>query len=829
MKKYIANSKLMYFLAILLIAVFMLNTNPFKGETVAPMDLLLQYPGWQNVDIKYSPIHPERSDIVDVKLPQWIVAKEQIRNVEFPFWNMNASGGYPEAHNFTRSIITPAFFVFAIIKNNATAFYFSNLTNVLIGMMGMFLFLSLFFNRSIGLFGAVVFMFSGFNAAWFFWPHIDTSIWIPWMLYFASMYLFEHKIKWIVSFILSAVLLNLGGFPIVAVMGYMALGIMILSYLIYNKYNLVKFIKEILSFAFFLIIAFLITMPFIYPLIELFDFIGGIGYRGGGTIYKLSDFKLFVNPFLYGEPRVEKTLYVGLLPLLLTFIGFYLLIKKKEFINIFAFILLLISLSIAFALINPDILRMMPILDHNPWNRFSLLVDFSLAIIASYALHTITHKVTNRLFYSLFFGLILIVQIMDQKILFNSFNNSISDKAFYPKTPTIEFVQKNIKPLQYAIADNGYIVSGTLGAYGISEWYAHAFKSHDEKKILNKLVKNPFRTATAAVIKCGNINYNSKYMDLLNIKYILCSSNLVKNIALWDNKGEQRAAPPLPQNSLSQKFVVSKTKKVDGVKLLVATYNNNNFKSNVKLSLFEQKTLVAETTVKKEKIKDNQWVTFVFKSPITLEKNEKYHIKVALVNPTKHDKLTIWSNVVNANANHKLFINGKPQNLTFKMEFIRNPNLSSKFKQYTVEPNITLIENKDVVGSAYFIKSLKGKSKSMRYSNIDVKILSNHRFKVKYNGTEDGYVILPMRYYNGWKAINVKTNKTMIVKKFIGMLPAIKVTSGDSFIFEYTPTNFTKTLYFSLIGWIFIFGLIIVNFRKKQGKNNETNNTNTML
>jgi len=81
----------------------MLGANPFKSETIAPMDLLVKYPGWQNTHLHIEPINGQRSDILDGKLPIWISAKHDLYEGELPLWNYQR-GGKPGL-TFTNSLL----------------------------------------------------------------------------------------------------------------------------------------------------------------------------------------------------------------------------------------------------------------------------------------------------------------------------------------------------------------------------------------------------------------------------------------------------------------------------------------------------------------------------------------------------------------------------------------------------------------------------------------------------------------------------------------------------------------------------------------------------
>jgi len=803
------NNDIKAYILLFLIAIFMLGANPFKSETIAPMDLLQNYQGWKNINIDIPHIHPERSDILDSRLPSWIEAKLTIYKGHLPEWNYVTAGGNPELFMFTNSLLTPAFLIFTVIKDNAIAFYFSNLINVLIGLIGMYLFLRVFFNRYASILGAITFMFSGFNAAWFFWPHVNTAIWAPWVLLSICKYLKTRKSSYLPLMTLSMLMLNLGGFPIVAVMTYMAVAIMVFIFLISKRLSFRNNIKIIFFLSIFSLLSVIIALPFIYPLVELFSWMGGIGYRHGGTCFKLSDFQLFINPYLYGVPRVEKTLYAGVVPIIFLILSIYFYQKKSQLIAKYGLILFLFSTTIAFSLINPDIIRMIPTLNSNPWNRFSFLIDMSLAIITAYVFNELIKLFKGKSWIYLFILSIFIIQITDQKILFHHFNASVPNSSFYPQTKTISYLQKHMKPFQYLIADNGYFVPGTLGAYGLSDWYAHSFHSIDEKKILTQMINKPFKTATAAMFPCSSIRFNSPYIDYLNIKSILCTSSLDPEIALWDNKRKQQPSPPLPVNSLIQNFQINKAMQIDGVKLLMATYGKKYASSDVKLVLMKNQVMIAYSIVEKKMITDNHWVLFKFIKSINLSKGH-YIIAVKMLNTKNAQPLTIWANI--GEKDNLLEVNGKKTDLSLKMILSQKKILPKKYKIIELEPNIHIIENTNVKGSSYFINSLQD-NQPISYDHIKTKMISNTKIQIDYTSVHQGWVILPIRYYPGWKAnINGQDVK---IEKFLGMLPAVHVAGECRILFEYAP-SYRKYLNLVSILGLFLLLFSIYKFRKRE-------------
>ena len=793
-------------LLLLMIALFMLGANPFKSQTVAPMDLLLKYPGWQNTGFHIPLVHGERSDILDGKLPIWLAAKHEIKQGEIPYWNY-VRGGKPGL-NFTNALFTPAFFTFALFENDAAGFYAANLVNVLIGLLGMYLFLSLFFRPSASIFGAVIFMFSGFNTAWFYWIHINTAVWTPWVLLSVYRYLDTGKRIYLPLVTLSMLMLNLGGFPMIAVMTYIALAFMVFGYLFTRRIPLSNAFSMLLYLALFSILGVVIALPFIYPLVELLHWSGGMGHRKTGSGFHLYDLKLFFNPDLYRYPHVETTFYVGILPLLALPAALYFYIRKPRFIAAFGMVLFLFAVSIAFTVIPLETIRKIPLLNSSLLTRFGYLIDLSLAIIAAYAFHELTRRIKTKKWVYLLIVLLLGVQIADQKRLFSRFNAVVPDDAFYASTKTLRYVQQHIKPFEYVIADRGYLIAGTLGGYGLKDWFAHSFHTAGEKETLSQLVNHPFQTPTSAMFSCDAIRLESPYMDLLNIRYILCTApiDLDENHALWDIDQDQTPAPNMPTNSLTQQFYLSHPETIDTIKLLMATYGAKHAAADVTLTLKKDNSTIASSTVSKEQIADNEWVRFRFSPQLHLQEGN-YTIALNMHGDQNQPPLTVWTTT----QAEGLYVNGKATKAAMKMLLAKDGNLTERYRLLDLEPHIHLIENRHVQGDAYFLPSL-GTDTVPEYHTVVTKRTANDSVTIHYNGSAAGWVILPMRKYPGWHVyVNGQEREAAT---FINMLPAVHVDGPAEIIFSYHPKYASYMYGLSLMGLLVLL-ISMLQFRRK--------------
>jgi uncharacterized membrane protein YfhO len=673
----------------------------------------------------------------------------------------------------------------------------------------MYLFLRIFFDPYASSFGAFIFMFSGFNSAWFFWPHVNTAIWTPWVFLTVYQYLHTEKKIYLALTAITMFMLNVAGFPMIAVMTYMSIAIMVFLFLSFQRYSLKKNISILLNLALFSLLGLMLSIPFIYPLVELLSWMGDMGSRHGGNGFSINDFKLFIDPYLYRYPQVETTFYVGILPVLFLFMSLFFIFRKVTFIALFGFILFLYALTIAFTLISPELIHKVPTLNSSLLTRFGYLIGVSLAIVAAYVLHEIYTRVKKKKWGLALIFILFMIQIVDQRNLFHAFNGPVPNASFYPKTKTISYLQKNMGSFQHIIADRGYLISGTLGGYGLNDWYAHSFHSLAEKNILSQLVNTPFKTPTSAMFSFSQVNLASPYMDYLAVKAIISTSySEYRHISLWDNQRPQQPSPNMPTNTLTQPFYIDKSIEINGITLKMATYGSAQASSDVELVLRKEGKVIAKVITQKDEIHDNIWVPFIFENLMTLDQGN-YSISLKMLDTNNVTALTVWSN--QNEKVYKLLVNNKAEPLSLKMALTQEKKQDEKYKVLNLEPNIYIIENQHVKNGAYFLSNLNTQT-AIDYSNITTTQASNTVIQIAYKGSKSGWVVLPMRNYPGWIArVN---GKQVEINSFLDMLPAIKVNGKSTILLEYAP-NYNKYTYLLALLGLLLLIFSILKFRKK--------------
>jgi hypothetical protein len=812
--------RLFPFIFLTICSVLILGANPFAGETVAPTDILANQPGWQNLDLEVATRHPARTDILDARLPRWLHAKASIRNGKLPIWNPAPINGIPAMQWLPAAIFTPAFAVFSSINDNATGYYFALLTNLIIAATGAYLLLlCLTNNRLAATFGAIVFAYCGFHAAWFYWAQVTTSIWIPWLLWLSYQYLSTQKPIYLPWVSIVSALMIFGGFPSMAVYGFFALVIMFPLYAPWQSG--VKGVSiNALHLGLAILLAFFITAFATHSLHEMLQFTQTMESRGGGTPFKSHHLINFIKPLLQNYANVERTVYIGIAPLLFLIILPPLLLTRKLNISInltFGLLLLGISISIAFGLLPKNLITAIPTFNSNNWGRMTVLTALAFALICaeliSIFLKAPFSKKQPQLFASLVIALI-ILQFIDQLWLFRKFNGPVPAATFFAKTPTIEYIQSHLKPMQSTIADRNYMVSGIFTNYGIPEWFAHGFKSKPERTLMeSKLVPNAHRSRTAAAVYCEDIYIDSNMLNLLAIKYMACHKPISKDgmsrtVLATSGPRPKASALITPEQPLIQHFALPKPLEFNIISLKLATHGRTMAHTDLTLRLYHDNTLIGESSAKAAQIQDNSWVAFPFPKKINLDV-ENNRLEIHALPSVQNGKISAWLYPLNA-ENVYIDIGGSVEHAALAAKFFRTIKLPETINHHRVENNLVLLENSMVTGSGYTLPELDENLKP-DFSHLELIESTPTSYRLHYNGEQPAWLILPVRYYPGWQAY--VDDKSVATEVFMEMLPAIRIDPGATVSYRYEPKLLYMLALLSLASLLFALYLIF-RFRR---------------
>jgi hypothetical protein len=801
-------------------SVIMLGSNPFNGETVAPTDILINASGWKNIKHDIDVRYPVRSDIVDARLPRWIHIKNTLWNGESPIWNPYPLNGIPGIQWLPAAMLTPAFLTFLVIPDNATGYYFALLVNLIIATTGSYLFLlALTGNRLASIFGAIVFSYSGFHAAWFFWAHVTTSIWIPWLLFLTYQYVTTGRKSFLPWLTIVISLMMFGGFPSVSVYAFIAMGVLFLIYAPWSKgVQSVAINAVYLSFCLFL--AILITLFSIHSLYEMLQFTNVIDSRHGGTPLKLHHLKLFYQPLHSSRyPSVERTVYVGIIPLIFLLLAIGRTLRGKTTTNLlFAIILLSIAIAISFGILPKHVINAIPTFDKNNWNRIIVISCMAFSILTAEITAIYLKKYRSKYLLSISVTLLLIlIQLFDLRVVFQRFNGPVPKQSFFTKTETIEHIQSTLKPLQSVIADGAYLISGTLTNYSIPEWFAHGFKTKLEYNVLEKRISpHAHKTPTAAIVRCEDINFSSKMLTLLGVKYLACRGTEVNGryhrITLKTYGENTSVSAPINQNNpLIQYFSLTNKKKLplDGLSLKLITNRDTDLNEKIIIRLFSDNIQIGSSALNLSQISEDGWATFDFPERILLKAG---HYRLEVHSTTASHSKSPRARQYHLNSSDIYISHGEKKTtqavvatqLLTSIHYYGDIELPKHIIKHSIEKGLTLLENTQVTGSGYSLPRLNSKQ-TPDFDSLKLLNSSATSYHFRYTGNQPAWVVLPLRHYPQWQAY--VGNVPATVEAFMGMLPAIHVEPGTVVYYRYEPHLLYWLSLLSISTLIFVYYL----------------------
>lgn len=806
--------KLLPLLAYLVFAIGVLGANPFAGETVGPFDLLVAQAGWT---VQGEPVHVRntaRSDVLDWLLPSWIQQREEIRAGHLSTWNPLPAGGRPGIQDLPNAELTPAFAIFALSPSPAVGFYLATLFNLTMAGWGAHLWLRRRAALLPSMFGAVTIMLCGFHTAWLYWPHTLTSIWICWLLWSIDRWWKTPSYGCFTAMVVFSALLLLGGFPFVTLLSAGAAVAYLLCLWIADRQSRVP--MRIGGFGLAWIVAMMLcAIPLISFLNWFVEF--DIGYRvGGSQLHLPSDARFLLPHFAKMAPQVESTMYAGLLGLILAVLAFGFILwhrAKVGVLGLYSLLLGAVGATLVFEIIPVAYLSWVPGLAHNPWSRSIIILDIALAVASTFCLNGVLRQMGSKSLARFVLASLIVYQAVDLVSFFRLFNGPVPANYFYPKDSLLTKVKQNLGPFQSVIADNNFLVSGTLGAYGIPEWFAHTFKNEAKKAVLAKLIDDPFTSPTATLVEAESIQLNSPVMAALEVRYVLGDSG-IGLVGVRPDFGPDAAVPgsvplpPMPGSVWVQSLSLASTYHPQAMLIRMATYAKTGLAGEIVMTLYRNGKAepIASSTIAASTVVDNQMATFPLPGALTLAPGD-YRFRFAYQHAGATDYLTAWYTPAPAkNCSMQLDDKTIPGCIDFELAMPRSD--MGAFAPVASKNGMHLMENTNVPTGPYFLPTLSAWPN--RESSDEVRMLSRtgSDFKLKYLGSDRGFVVAPMNFPE--KDWHVRLNGREVPPEwYLGTLPAFSVDAPATLEFTYRPRSLRYGTWISLAtllgllsGWV---------------------------
>lgn len=800
------------------VAAAVLGANPFARQTVGPYDLLMSEKGW-NLDLGPVPVrNRERTDILDAMVPRWMFARGELRQGRVPLWNPLTSGGEAGIHNLASAQLSPAFAIFAAAPSPASGFYLATLFNLAMTGLGAWLWLRRSLSTLPALFGGVTVMLCGFNAAWLYWPHMSTAVWVCWLLWAVQGWWIRPSPWRFLAVVVATMLLLVGGFPFVAELGLGAAGLFALVLWYSTAEPGVKRMAGIV--AAIVLGAGLVAIP-------LLSFAGWLAHvdtaaRAGGSPLRLVPDALLLMPhFAHQRPLVEAQMYVGSLVLPLSLLALLQWIKPRnlEPVLVFASLLLASALVLVFQLVPTAWLAWVPGLGGNTWSRSILILDLALAALAACGLAWVLRRMTSRVWILVLVLPLIAVQTLDLGNMFRRFNGPVSSAWMFPPTPQIALAQGSLSPFNYVIADANYIVSGSLGAYGLAEWYGHGFKAPAVKKLLAQAVRDPFTTATASVIEPSAVMLDSPAIRAMAVRYVFGDERLLAST--WapeyrEGPAPMQALPALAHASWVQYVDLPHRFGLTNAEFRIATYGGSGLHGTLTLTVSEAGALhnvIAESTLPAASLVDGDMANFSFHPEIDLA-GGRYTFALRYDGAAADENITAW------------YRPGAPANCSLQVEPVHPPgclimrllSARSDLRGWRVVSNVhglVLLENLNAPRGAYFIASLADVPGARSADVVDTTGNFSEGWTLRYTDAQPGYVVVPMHATRSWR-FAVDGNPVQ-PQRYLGVLPAIAVDGVSTVTVRYQSISVHQGRWIMLAAGLILLLVVLVLHRRRLG------------
>lgn len=789
-----------------MLAAAAMGAKPWQGQTFGPFDVLAANPGFGGL-VQASRVRQwERSDVLDSLLPGWIQARKAIRSGHWPWWNPYAAGGVSAAQNPVRAMLTPAFAAFALAPTPTFGFYLAVLVNLMLAGLGAHLWLCRRLGHLPALFAGMGYMLCGFFAAWLYWPHVTTALWIPWVLLAVDRWWRRTDyLRW-VALAISVLLMFLGGFPFVVELGLGAAVLYALCLAIFEP-DATRWRK----LAGVPTAAVLGALLGIAPVTGFLDWGAGLdfSYRSGGSGLTFSDdAQRLLGSYAITHLDVEGTMYAGGVALGLGLLAVpWALWKRRRTSVTMAFSVGLGAASVAlvFGLIPLAWLSWIPGLGSQSWSRAIVTLDLALVVAAASVLAAARDAAVQALprhgwvpvAASLVILLCLWRQGRGQLHFFRAFNGPVPAAWFYPSTPLIDAMRRETGPFQSVIADDNFLVSGTLGAYGVREWYAHAFKPPELSTLLRQLVDQPFDTATASSIDATDIHLASPLMSAMAVRFVAGDAGLLyRKRPVGARSANPKILPPLPMSSWRQVFRIDRDFRIDGIAVRFATYAEAHLPGTVDLELASTSgDEIATAALSAADLADNRYGYFSFGEQQRLLPGT-YALTLRYID-NGTSPLTAWS--VDADGTCSLQVDGVTQPACIDFALLSRDRPLGAFRERASFQGVHLLENAQAPSGAYFLPSLLDTPNASSSNDVHLTSYRPEHYTLRYTGGSPGWIVVPVGASRHWR-IRVDGTRVKPLLQY-GVMPAVRVTGPAELSFDYEPPARRFGPWLTLLVW----------------------------
>lgn len=651
---------------------------------------------------------PLLSDIADSEYP--LIYKIFYSNTGFSLWDSDLALG--STSNTIAEIINPMKWVYVLPFDIAV--FLKSLSEFAIAFFSMFLFMrTLNVKKYPAAICGIIYTFSSVIVAWMGWAHSDVAACAPLLFFAIEKLISTIKIKYALLISLVIYIMLIVGMPTYAAYFLYLAGVYIVLFTLIRHWKNKRNILIIgCMFAFSVILAALLSLPYTYTLLDSVVANGYADSRAAQAkaILDWDYLRTFIYPNLRNNLSIhinESTLFVGLITIILLPLSLCNIKGKKS--NVFFIISSLVIFALIFTDVFDFIYTKLPLINTSLKFRVITLLMFTLSVITGITLNDLINNkeyyrkkkwllaimtawasaiiyiaskdlfsveketVTKVLFLSL--GLIIciflffimkknykfilvlfaILIVLDSTQLVKEYLPWIDAKADMVPAPSdsVTYLMENTENQERIVGIGEWtLFPNTPSYYELNDIRVHGFISTNQDLVnyFNEIDETAYASRTRTSI---DTIQNYPLLKYLGVKYIY-GSNLGNNIAISDTEGVLNTLGTIPAYSnISQDIYLNKNTKM--LQIRCATYGSiPTSKGSINISIFEKDS--GKSILNKDfpvcNIRDNSYITVSFDDTVISE-NSLYTLSLSFGN-LENDTITLWTQ---STANSTIYFN----------------------------------------------------------------------------------------------------------------------------------------------------------------------------
>jgi hypothetical protein len=200
-------------------------------------------------------------------------------------------------------------------------------------------------------------------------------------------------------------------------------------------------------------------------------------------------------------------------------------------------------------------------------------------------------------------------------------------------------------------------------------------------------------------------------------------------------------------------------------------------------------------------IEDGRWTRLPLDPALELPPGS-YRLPVEWRKAETGARLSLWMQGADG-ARDRVWIDGCRQPCALELQLDRLPaDAGAGFRIRRPEPVVRLLENPLMDESgAYFLAGLDSPWRP-DFSAVGYVGGSDTSVQVTYKGEADGWVVLPVRAYPGWRAY--VDGRAVEYRRFAGLMPAVPVEGPSEVELRYRPVSLYLASAASLLAWLLL-------------------------